>query len=86
MGTLLLGAVAISALLIGSVALVLALLAFIEVKAMQRSTHSIEYVNPQSLMASQEGGPTDADLEKEAAKAGLTVPPDDIDDAELEDL
>lgn len=85
MGTLLFGAAALAGLAIGIAALIIAVLALIEVKAMQRSTHSIEYINPQSVMGPM-GGPSDEELEKSAVKAGLVMPSDDLADAELEDL
>lgn len=59
--------------------------ALIQVEAMKRSTHSIEYIAPESLMKGP-GAPnqtsSDAELEKLAKREGL-VPSDDDD---FEDL
>lgn len=64
-------------LIVGIAGAALGAFALIQVEAMKRSTHSIEYVAPEALMPSR-ATPTDAELEKLAKREGL-VPSDDDD-------
>ncbi len=69
-------------LLLGLAGAALGAWALIQVEAMKRSTHSIEYVAPEALMQNASARPTPADddvaLEKAAKREGF-VPTDDDD-------
>lgn len=72
-------------LVLSTLALVVGGLALIEIKALKTSTHSIEYINPESLVnqhrSAKSSIKSDKDLEHEAKKMGLVdLTPDDIDE------